>query len=66
MEYTKDIILDLNCGQAKRKFGFKRISKIKKIMSKHKMLTIIVSITLMLFLLDFMLVASFVKVLGNL
>lgn len=68
MEYTKDVILQVNYGQGvKSKNGvWKILNKLGENVSKHKMLTTIVSITAMLMILDFMLVSSFVQVLGQL
>ena len=68
MEYTKDVILQVNYGQGiKSKKGvWKILNKLRENISKYKMLTTIVSITTMLIILDFMLVSSFVQVLGQL
>lgn len=65
MEYTKDVILHVNYGQdVKAKKSVRKIfNKFGETMSKHKMMTTVVSITLMLMILDFMLVTSFVQIL---
>lgn len=65
MEYTKDMILHVNYGQEVRKERkvFRLLNKVGETLSKHNMMTTIVSITIMLMALDFMLVASFMKVL---
>lgn len=65
MEYTKDMILHVNYGQEVKKERkiLKLLNKVGKALSKHKMMTTIVSITVMLMALDFMLVASFMQVL---
>lgn len=67
MEYTKDVILRVNYGQDGRtENGVRKLfSKFGKTIAKHKMMTTVVSITLMLMILDFMLVTSFVQVLSQ-
>ncbi len=67
MEYTKDVILHVNYGQevrAKRK-GWNLFYKIASVMAGHKIMTAVVSITLMLMILDIMLVSSFVNALST-
>lgn len=64
MEYTKDVILHVNYGQGvKTKRSV--FNKFGEAITKHKMITTVVSITLMLMILDFMLVTSFVQVLSS-
>lgn len=67
MEYTKDIILNVNYGQArkKRRFKWNVLDKIVNTMQSHKIMTTIISITLILILLDFMLITSFIKILSR-
>lgn len=67
MEYTKDMILHVNYGQevrAKRK-GWNLFYKIVSVITGHKIITAVVSITFMLMILDIMLVSSFVNVLST-
>lgn len=64
MGYTKDIILDVNYGQAEAKVNW--MKSILRTLSKHKMITSVISITIMLIILDCMLISSFVSVLSNL
>lgn len=66
MEYTKDIILHVNYGQAVKttRKGWKLFYKISSVMKKHKMMTAVISITFMLMILDIMLVTSFINVLS--
>lgn len=68
MEYTKDVILQVNYGQGVKNKNkvWSIINKFGENVAKHKMITTIVSITLMLMILDFMLVSSFVQVLSQL
>ena len=67
MEYTKDIVLNINYGQAggkhKQKSNF--FSRIFKVVSKNKIFTTILSIAIILIALDCMLISSFVQVLNR-
>ena len=67
MEYTKDVILQVNYGQGVKDKNrvWSIFNKLGENVAKHKMITTIVSITLMLMILDFMLVSSFVQVLSS-
>lgn len=67
MEYTKDLILHVNYGQdvKNKKRGWNLFYKISSIMSKHKTITAVISITLMLMFLDVILIASFIDVLSS-
>lgn len=67
MEYTKDMILHVNYGQVGnvQKNTRHLWNRIGQAIVKHKMITTIVSITAMLMILDFILVASFVQVLSS-
>lgn len=67
MEYTKDVILHVNYGQEgkTKKSVWKLFNKFGETMAKHKMITTVVSITVMLMVLDFMLITSFVQVLSG-
>ena len=67
MEYTKDVILQVNYGQGVKNKNkvWSIINKLGENVSKHNMIATIVSITLMLMILDFMLVSSFVQVLST-
>ena len=68
MEYTKDMILYVNYGQESKtkKHSWFFARKLANVMAKHKIGTIIVLMTIMLMILDFILVSSFMKVLSNL
>lgn len=67
MEYTKDIILNVNYGQVekKNKIKWNVFEKISNVIQRHKIITTIISITLILIFLDFMLITSFIKILSN-
>lgn len=67
MEYTKDMILHVNYGQGekKEKKTWNWVHKISLAITKHKMMTAVVSITVMLMFLDIMLVTSFIQVLST-
>lgn len=67
MEYTKDVILQVNYGQGVKSKNkvWSILNKLGESVSKHKMITTVVSITLMLMILDFMLISSFVQVLSE-
>jgi len=66
MEYTRDVIFKVNYGQAEEKNKVKLIVKnIIELCGKHKMITTIVAITMMLIAIDLTLVASFVKILSK-
>lgn len=67
MEYTKDVILHVNYGQAEKSRGkvWNLFYRISSAMGKHKIMTAVVSMTLMLIIIDMMLVASFVQVLNT-
>ena len=67
MEYTKDVILHVNYGQdaiAKRK-KVRFLNKLTGVLSRHMVMTTVLSITVMLIVIDFMMVASFVQLLTN-
>lgn len=64
MSYTKDMVLEVNYGQAKEKSKKGKLTKILDSMSRHRTMTTIISITLMLILIDLMLVASFMQALS--
>ena len=66
MEYTKDIIFTVSYGQEVKKSRFRFLERISRIIGRHKMITTIVSITLMLMILDCILIGSFINVLNNL
>lgn len=67
MEYTKDLILNVNYGQAgtKNKSKWNLFERLSNTISKHRVITVIISITLMLMILDFMLLTSFVNILSG-
>ena len=67
MEYTKDMILHVNYGQGEReaKKTWDWLHKISSAITKHTMMTAVVSITIMLMFLDIMLVTSFIQVLST-
>lgn len=65
MEYTKDIILNVNYGQAEKKQKFHWIKGVVDTISEHKLLVSVISITMMLMILDFILISSFVNILSN-
>ena len=67
MEYTKDMVLQVNYGQGvkQKKKKWNLFYKISSAMAKHKIMTAIISITLMLMTLDIILVASFVDILST-
>ena len=67
MEYTKDLILNVNYGQAgkTKKGGLGILEKVAGKIAKHKAISTIVSISLMLMILDIMLVSSFVEILSS-
>lgn len=67
MEYTKDMIFQIKYGQEleKSEKTLKFFRKIAKIISKHKMITVIIAITVTLMFLDFMLISSFIKMLSS-
>ena len=62
MECVKDFRLELKEGQASNK-GL--ITKIAKKIMKHKVITTIVLATISFMVLDMMLIASFVNILGR-
>lgn len=62
MECVKDFRLELKEGQASNK-GI--ISKMAKKIMKHKVITTIVLATITFMVLDLMLIASFVSILGK-
>lgn len=62
MECVKDFRLELKEGQASNK-GL--ITKIAKKIMKHKVITTIVLATITFMVLDLMLIASFVSILGK-
>ncbi len=67
MEYTKDIVLHVNYGQGPKveKQGTKLLNRIVWTIKKHKIITTIIAITIMLMVLDFILINSFIQVLGS-
>lgn len=67
MGYTKENVIQLNCMQkAKDKNRFiDFISRIYKFILQHKFMTVIVSVTVIMMILDFVLISSFIDVLNN-
>lgn len=67
MEYTKDMILHVDYGQGekRKKKTWNLVHKISSAITKHKMMTAVVSITIMLMFLDVMLVTSFIQILST-
>ena len=65
MEYTKDVIFSVSYGQEARKNKFGLFGKLCGVIGRHKMVTSIIFITLMLMILDCVLVGSFIEVLQN-
>lgn len=65
MEYTKDMIFYVNYGQAEQKGKFQLIEKIIESVKKHKIMTMIIGMTVMLSFLDFVLLSSFINVLSS-
>jgi len=67
MEYTKDMILHVNYGQTgnRQKSKWNVFGKLVEMMSRHRIMLAIISITLMLIILDFMMIVSFVQVLSS-
>lgn len=67
MEYTKDVILHVNYGQEVKTKGkvWNLFYRISSAMGNHRIMTVVVSITLMLMILDVLLVASFVNILNT-
>lgn len=67
MEYTKDLILNVNYGQAgkNKKRELTIFERLMEKIAKHKAISTIVSITLMLMVLDVMLISSFVEILSS-
>lgn len=64
MEYTKDIILNVNYGQVgKDKNRFIQFFKGKIL--KHKIITVVISMTIMLITIDFILISSFINLLSH-
>lgn len=66
MEYAKDIILELNKGQAFKKEKLKKTRKIEKVLNKileHRIMSTIISLTIGFIVCDIMLICSFVNVL---
>lgn len=65
MEYTKDIILDIGC---KREIGKLKTwtSKVKKIITKNKLIVITFSLLIILTAIDIILVNSFLQLLTTL
>lgn len=65
MEYTKDMIFYVNYGQAEQKGKFQLVEKIIESVKKHKIMTMIIGMTVMLSFLDFVLLSSFINVLSS-
>lgn len=65
MEYTKDMILNVKYGQDVEKHRLGIFKKVLNAISKHRFITVVISMTLMLILLDVMLITSFVNILSN-
>lgn len=75
MEYAKDVILDLKNGQASRKANNIRKEKIKtkernsilnkvyETITKHKIMTTVITATVSFMVLDILLISSFINVL---
>ena len=67
MEYTKEMILNVNYGQEEKtkKNDYNWLHKISLAITKHKIIATVVAITLMLMFLDIMLITSFVNILST-
>ena len=66
MEYAKDIILDLNQGQVKKRKKSKGIcGRIIRCLWDHKMMTTVVTATISFMVIDVLLVSNFIKLLCN-
>ena len=65
MEYTKDLVLNVSYGQAGRKDKESKFGKICSKISKHKFISSIVGVTILLSVLDFILIESFMSVLNG-
>ena len=77
MEYAKDVILDLKNGQASRKTNNIRKEKIKtkernsilnkvyETITKHKIMTTVITATVSFMVLDILLISSFINVLSK-
>ena len=75
MEYAKDVILDLKNGQASKKINDIRKKKIKtkernsilnkvyETITKHKIMTTVITATVSFMVLDILLISSFINVL---
>ena len=66
MEYAKDIILELNKGQALQGENYKNKTRIEKFFGKifeHKIMATIISLTIGFMICDIMLISSFVDIL---
>lgn len=67
MEYTKDIIFNVHYGKNGQVSEKRRISK--KVMdwiTRHKFMTTIILFTVILMIVDFILISSFIQVLSTL
>lgn len=65
MEYTKDVIFSVSYGQEARKSKLGLLGKLYGVIGRHKMITTIISITIMLMILDCILVGSFISILSG-
>lgn len=65
MEYTKDVILSVSYGEQSRKNKFRLFEKMHGVIGKYKIITTIISLTIMLMILDCILVGSFINILSG-
>ena len=75
MDYAKDVILDLNNGQASKKINnIKKdkigtnernsiLNKVYEAIAKHKIMTTVITATVSFMVLDILLISSFISVL---
>ena len=63
MEYTKDIVLSVNYGQARKER--KKFSKLINMILNHKIIITIFFITVIMIILDFILIKNFVEILNK-
>ena len=65
MEYTKDLVLNVSYGQAGGKNKEGKLERIWHKISKHKFISSIVGVTILLSALDVILIESFISVLNG-
>ena len=67
MEYTKDVVFNVHYGQdvLKKNEKLSAFKRIRLLLNRHKMITAIVLITIMVMIFDLMLVSSFIEVLSS-